>query len=171
VYLDRLSRDVSAVDPAGNRIDKTPISADSLRLRGGRLAELLAYWGDLRSSGARVSDIDTVRFSQIGLLGMLHLVNVANPDRERFYFEIRGTLAPSVPGTCGAGAPVLDHPVRIVAESAITDYETVRATGAPHYARIRSRLLGRDYSYHRLIVPLSTDGRQIDRLLVGIDPA
>jgi hypothetical protein len=168
VPLDRY-RGILAEDSRGNRIERTRLSDEALRDSDSRLVPLLDYWGSLRDAGAQISDVDPVRFIQMGLIGMLHLVNMDNPDPGNSVFELRGALAPAVPGTCGSGAKVAQHPVKILAESAISDYAAVRASGTPQYAYVRSSLLGRDYAYRRLIVPLRTGRGPVDRLLVGVD--
>ena len=170
IPLQPALRAALTLDPDGNRIQQTRLSIEALRAKRGRLADLLIYWEGLYGLGRnRLGDLDPVQFSKMGLLGRMHLVNAAHADPAKFHFDIRGALVPSVPGSCMEGMPVSRHPVRILAESVMRDYALVRNTGLPLYHYIRTRLLGTNYHYRRLILPLSADGERIDRLLVALD--
>jgi hypothetical protein len=62
-----------------------------------------------------------------------------------------------------------EHPVHLLSESVMSDYRVAREVGAPLYHRVRSRLRGHNYAYRRLILPLSSDGKRTDRLMVATD--
>jgi len=157
-------------DDKGNRISQRTESLASLRARGGNLSELLCYWEHLwHFCGGMLSDLDPIRLHQMGILGNVHLVNTRNDDPDRFFFEIRALRAPAVPGTCTAGMLVREHPVAIVARNALREYHAARRGCEPRYALVESQLLGADYRYRRLVLPLTTDGRIVDRLLVAVE--
>jgi hypothetical protein len=157
-------------DDRGNMVARTPLSLDVARVHG-NLAPLLSYWSEIASfRPPQLEDIDPIRIARTHLLGLVHMVNVANDDPERYLVELRGALAPSVPGTCGKGTLISRHPVRILSAAIAEDYSEARASAQPAYAHIRSRLLKRSYSYRRLLLPFSSDGRRADLLLVAIDP-
>ena len=159
-----------AEDDRGNMVARTPLSLEVARVHG-NLAPLLSYWSEIASfRQPRLEDIDPIRIAHTQLLGLVHMVNVANDDPDRYLVELRGALAPAVPGTCGKGALISRHPVRILSESIAEDYSAARASSQPAYAHIHSKLLHRSYSYRRLLLPFSSDGRRADLLLVAIDP-
>jgi hypothetical protein len=159
-----------AEDDDGNMVARTPLSLDLARVHG-NLAPLLSYWSEIASfRPPRLEDIDPIRIARTRLLGLVHMVNIANDDPDCYLVEMRGALAPSVPGTCGKGALISRHPVRILREAVAEDYSAARATARPAYAHIRSRLLKQSYSYRRLLLPFSSDGHRADLLMVAIDP-
>jgi hypothetical protein len=157
-------------DDRGNMVARTPLSLEVARVHG-NLAPLLSYWSEIASfRPPQLEDIDPIRIARTELLGLVHMVNVANDDPDRYLVEMRGALAPAVPGTCGKGTLISRHPVRILSEAIAEDYAATRASAQPAYAHIQSRLLKRSYSYRRLLLPFSGDGRRADVLLVAIDP-
>lgn len=169
--LTPLGRSERQTDDSGNQVEQQSLSPDTLRLRGGRLAEFLAYWQQLRVLGrGTLADLDTIRLLRMGLLGWLHLVDVAASDPDKFWLPICGWRVP---------IPYLDHsrngvrfdeyPVRLLAQAVTRDYLAVRTTGVPIYQHFRSRIAGQACNYLRLILPMSTDGMRTDRLLVAMD--
>jgi hypothetical protein len=48
------------------------------------------------------------------------------------------------------------------------DYRDVVATGVPTYQQVLARVNYREYAYGRLLLPLATDRRRVDQLLVFI---
>ena len=157
-------------DDRGNVVARTPLSLDVARVHG-NLEPLLSYWSEIASfRPPQLEDIDPIRIARTELLGLVHMVNVANDDPDRYLVELRGALAPSVPGTCGKGTLISRHPVRILRDAIAEDYSAARASAQPAYAHVQSRLLERSYTYRRLLLPFSSDGRRADLLLVAVDP-
>jgi len=157
-------------DGMGNRVDRLPLSTETLKIKRDRLADLFSYWEALQNSGGgRLSDVDPVRLIQLGLLDRMHLINADDPDPAGLVVEVRAPGAPAVPGSLRNGDKLARHPVQILADSTIDDYDRVRRHGQPQYARVESSLLDRRYRYRRLVLPLSTSGDRVDRLLVVID--
>jgi hypothetical protein len=164
------ARVATAEDAMGNRVDRLPLSTETLKIKRDRLADLYFYWEALQNSGGgRLSDVDPVRLIQLGLLDRMHLINADDPDPAGLVVEVRAPGAPAVPGSLRNGDKLARHPVQILADSTIDDYDRVRRHGQPQYARVESSLLDRRYRYRRLVLPLSTSGDRVDRLLVVID--
>ena len=162
----------TVTDEFGNLIERRIVRTDVLLARGGNIAELLSYWKALKGEVRipRFGDIDPVRLSQLGLLGRLHVLNVENPDRLRMRFDLYGTKVPIDNGRIYTGLTIGDHPVRIQAETVAADYDLVRKTAEPHYFRVRKRIGGIGYRFTRLVLPFSTGGGRVDRLVVAIRP-
>ena len=169
--LTPLARPVRQTDASGNQVERRSLSPAMLRLRGGSLAELLAYWQQLRVLGSgTLADLDSIRLLKMGLLGWLHLVDVAAPDPDKFWLPICGWRVP-IPylDRSRNGVRFDEYPVRLLARAVTRDYLEVRTSGMPIYQHFRSRISGRAYNYLRLILPMSTDGTRTDRLLVAMD--
>jgi hypothetical protein len=136
-----------------------------------RLSQLHDYWRELwlLSRGA-LADFDAVRLVQMAALGWVHLVDVGAEDPARFAIAIRGWRVPNAGiDKSREGMRLGEHPVHLLSESVMSDYRVAREVGAPLYHRVRSRLRGHNYAYRRLILPLSSDGKRTDRLMVATD--
>lgn len=169
--LPRLPAAPPQADGEGNRVERRAVSLAALDATAGGLTLLLDYWRELwtLSRGALV-DLDPIRLWQMEMLGWVHLVDVAAADPARFSIPIRGWRVPNADiALSREGMSFGDHPIRVLAESVTADYAEARATARPAYHQMRSRLAGHGYAYRRLILPLSTDGTRIDRLLVATD--
>ena len=158
-------------DSSGNWVERVNRPVSTLRPAHvhGSVELLFEYWHSLwLISHGTLSDIDPIRFGQLGWLGRLHLVDVSDPDPRQFRFQIRGARIPAVNGASREGAPLGDHPLPIIADIVTRDYDRVRREQEPLYSHVRGSLAGGSYRYDRLILPLSTGGKQVDRLLVAI---
>ena len=159
-----------AADRAGDQLECRPMPLSRLA-ESRRLSQLHDYWRELwlLSRGA-LADFDPVRLVQIAALGWVHLVDAGADDPARFAIAIRGWRVPNAGiDKSRAGMRLGEHPVRLLSESVMRDYLVAREVGAPLYHRVRSRLRGQSYAYRRLILPLSSDGKCTDRLLVATD--
>lgn len=158
-------------DSSGNWMERVnrPVSALRPERIHGSVELLFEYWHSLWViSHGTLGDIDPIRFGQLGWLGRLHLVDVSHPDPRQFHFQIRGARIPAVSGASREGAPLGNHPLPIVADIVTRDYNRVRRDQEPLYSHLRGSLAGAEYRYDRLILPLSTSGKRVDRLLVAI---
>ena len=158
-------------DGAGNRIERRALSLDRLGVGHRRLPLLFDYWRELWSlSRGAMADFDPVRLVQMEALGWVHLVDVGSDDPATFRIVIRGWRVPNGGlSPSREGMRLGEHPVRPLIDSLAADYGAVRVSGAPLYHCIHSRLGGHRYAYRRLILPLSSDGTRVDRLLVATD--
>ncbi len=166
-----LTRPAACVaDAAGNRVERRPLSLGRLQ-SSRRLSLLLEYWRELwmQSHGAMI-DFDPVRLVQISALGWVHLIDVSDADPARFSVPIRGWRVPNAAiGESREGMHLGEHPVRILADGVMADYAAARDQETPLYHAIHSELRGYRYTYRRLILPLSSNGKRTDRLLVATD--
>lgn len=151
-------------DAAGNFVERRPLKLETLPGRNDPLGYLYTYWRGLRDeTELHFSNIDTVHLMRSGIIGKLHVVDVASSDPEDFRFDLFGYALP-----LGAYEAPRALPVPIYADAIMQDYNTVRLTAAPRLHRIRCRLGDTSHHYTRLILPfLGEDGR-VARLAVAI---
>jgi hypothetical protein len=161
---------LSRADRAGNRLSRRSLPPERIAASA-RLQRLLDYWRELwLTSAGRLGDFDAVRLAQVGALGWVHLVDVADRDPARFAIAIRGWRVPNAEiGKSRQGMQLGEHPVRILASTVMADYAAARDAATPLYHCVQSHLRGHRYAYRRLILPLSADGKRTDRLLVATD--
>jgi hypothetical protein len=151
-------------DSEGNYIERRPLKLDTLSRRNDPLGYLYQYWRGLRSeTGCQFSNIDTVHLVRAGIIGKLHIIDVADSDPSEFRFELFGYAVP-----LGRYEKPRSHPVAIYADSVLRDYNTVRLTGVPRLQRIRGRLRDVSHHYTRLILPFLDVHGRVTHLAVAI---
>ncbi len=151
-----------ARDAEGNYIERRDLDFAALETRRS-LGDLHRYWLSLRRETAcRVADIDTVHLVRAGIIGRLHIVDVASSDPRDFRYKLFGHAVPAPPS---AAPRSLFMP--LWAEAVLADYNTARLTGAPRLQRIRARSAGIAYHYTRLILPFFDAGRRTSHLAIA----
>lgn len=151
-------------DSNGNYIERRPVKLDTLPGQDDPLGYLYQYWRGLRSeTGCQFSNIDTVHLVRAGIIGKLHIIDVADNDPGEFRFELSGYAVP-----LSRYEKPRAFPIGIYADTTLRDYNTVRLTGVPALHRIRCRLGDTSHHYTRLILPFLDDSGSVIRLLVAI---
>ncbi len=151
-------------DSEGNYIERRPLKLDTLPSRNDPLGYLYQYWRGLRSeTGCQFSNVDTVHLVRAGIIGKLHIIDVADSDPGEFRFELSGYAVP-----LNRYEKVRAFPIGIYADTTLRDYNTVRLTGVPALHRIRCRLGDTSHHYTRLILPFLDERGSVIRLLVAI---
>jgi hypothetical protein len=151
-------------DAEGNYIERRALKLDTLPGRNDPLGYLYQYWRGLRSeTGCQFSNIDTVHLVRAGIIGKLHIIDVADSDPSEFRFELFGYAVP-----LGRYEKPRSHPVAIYGDSVLRDYNTVRLTGVPRLQRIRGRLRDVSHHYTRLILPFMDVHDRVTHLAVAI---
>lgn len=150
-------------DGAGNRVERRMLGFDSLE-RQEPLGYLYEYWLWLRNStSCRFSDLDTAHVMRSGIIGSLHIADVAGADPRDFRYELFGYAIPHAPCDGPSSAPVT-----IYGEQLIRDYTTVRVTAAPRLQRVRGQIGGMTCHYTRLILPFMDEHRRVSRLAIAV---
>jgi hypothetical protein len=171
--LDRMAQTIPFVrsrlldvvtDGSGNYIERRPVKLGTLPEKDDPLGYLYQYWRGLRSeTGCQFSNIDTVHLVRAGIIGKLHIIDVADSDPGEFRFELSGYAVP-----LSRYEKPRAFPIGIYADTTLRDYNTVRLTGVPALHRIRCRLGDTSHHYTRLILPFLDDAGSVIRLLVAI---
>jgi hypothetical protein len=171
--LDRMAQTIPFVrsrlldvvtDGSGNYIERRPVKLNTLPEKDDPLGYLYQYWRGLRSeTGCQFSNIDTVHLVRAGIIGKLHIIDVADSDPGEFRFELSGYAVP-----LSRYEKPRAFPIGIYADTTLRDYNTVRLTGVPALHRIRCRLGDTSHHYTRLILPFLDDAGSVIRLLVAI---
>jgi hypothetical protein len=171
--LDRMAQTIPFVrsrlldvvtDSNGNYIERRPVKVETLPGRDDPLGYLYQYWRGLRSeTGCQFSNIDTVHLVRAGIIGKLHIIDVADSDPGEFRFELSGYAVP-----LSRYEKPRAFPIGIYADTTLRDYNTVRLTGVPALHRIRCRLGDTSHHYTRLMLPFLDESGSVTRLLVAI---
>lgn len=131
------------------------------------LRRLFAFWKERK--GARLApsraDMDPLNLRYI--LGNLLLVDVLR-DPLRFRYRLCGTNVVTRAGFDLTGRFVDEHPEPQFREVALERYRLVLEIGGPHHTLRDAALDGRTRRYEVLMLPLASDGTEIDMIMVGM---
>lgn len=131
------------------------------------LAKLYAYWrskcGNRRFPARR--DLDPCDFAYI--LGWILLVDVTY-DPLRFFIRLYGSELVSRAGFDITGTYLEDHPQPEFRDYVDKAWRDTIARGEVTHGRFDRWLDDRRYQFESLRLPLSSDGKTIDKLLVAI---
>jgi hypothetical protein len=148
--------------PAGDLADL------SERLRHPLQHRLLDYWRSKAPAGGLPSrrDIDPVEMGA-KLLPWLVLYDVVwEHARPRFRFRLVGTGNVERYGRDATGKWFEEAYQGDILESQVATFTAVAESGAPDFSRRRLPLENKQFiEYERLILPLASDGRQVDNLI------
>jgi len=129
------------------------------------LVRLYAYWRE-RRGGKRFParrDIDPVDFSFA--LGRVSLVDVLGGPR-RFRYRLVATILTEHLGYEMTGKYLDQVPESDMRAYTERLYETALARREPHYERDELVLDGRQWKHEALVLPLSSDDRTVDMLMI-----
>lgn len=132
------------------------------------LTELVAYWESKRH-GAALPTRSAIEPTEIPrLLSKVFLVEVLDGG-EDFRYRLAGTEVDSLHGQSLSGKRVGDISSPEVASLVRRQYQEAVAAAAPscHAIRVLAED-GKYWSYERVLLPLTTDGRTISLLLGGV---
>ncbi|MDY0873624.1 PAS domain-containing protein [Dongia rigui] len=125
----------------------------------------LDYWQG--KCGARAmparGDIDPAEISRY--LPYITLVDVV-PDERRFVYRLVGTMEVELRGADPTGQSIPEAFFGRSAESVMLKYETVCRTRAPFYEIDDFQVTDRYVNEENLFVPLSDDGRTVNKIMV-----
>lgn len=164
----------SAVDPERKKATDTADIVKRRRLplsefapEDEKLAQAYAYWQSKRRNGLLPPrrDIDIVDLRP--LIGFMHLVDVVDAAAGHFKFRLHGTRVRI--GQSFSGSLVEKFASKTMRDATIEDYQSVCFTGVPCYQHIVALVDFIQYSYSRLILPMASDGRTVDSLIICIN--
>jgi hypothetical protein len=141
---------------------------ECIAAQDGLLIEAMGYWRSLGQQGMipEPRSVDPIMLKP--LLGWTHKVDTSDPDPANYYFRLWGTNIPLERHKAFTGLRVSEYPSEPYRDAVMQDYRDVVATGVPTYQHVLARINYLEYSYTRLILPLATDRRNVNQLLVCI---
>lgn len=128
----------------------------------------MTYWTSIRQGGLLPVPraVDPVMLKP--LLGNIHKVDVSDQDPQNYFFRLWGSKITLEQFGPTKGMRVIDYPSPPFREAVLQDYRDAVMSGVPAYQQVYARVNYLPYAYGRLILPLATDGRRVDQLLVCI---
>jgi hypothetical protein len=135
------------------------------------LGRVLNLWQGARH-GSRLPAPDARELEPVSeiIRGRAHWVDACASNPEAFWFRTWAEKNSYIFGASGREKRQLGQmPPGLMQAWAIRNYWEVATTGAPTYDLTFICDYGKEYSYTRLILPLATNGRRVDQLLVLIN--
>lgn len=154
------------IDPAAPSMapPQGPIAESELDLR---LKALLDYWRGKCSAGRLPARADIDPLELRGLLGNINLIEVVRQDdgSRRFRYRLFGTEFVFYHGGDLTGQWVDEIGNAVYRQQLVGLYEHVVATGATPMLSYDYILDSRRHRFQAVILPLASDGREIDMIL------
>jgi hypothetical protein len=144
--------------------DEVPLD----QIKTARLVELLAWWNARRGTRSMPSRTDFEVGDLKPWLGNIHLLDVEEGGAE-FRYRVYGSHLAQYFGKdfTGMTTAVVREASREIVRS---EYGAVVRERRPMLVQRDRSIAGRDTPVERLILPLSSDGVGVDKLLVGAYP-
>lgn len=113
-------------------------------------------------------DVDLDDVVALGLAGHTHLIDCSDDDPLNFRFAHYGAKARVLARRSFQGQRIAEASWAALRSFGATDYGRIKSSGEPDLVDVSYVLCGKRTSYRRLAVPLSSDGRKVSHLLVGM---
>lgn len=133
-----------------------------------KLRQMYEYWDERRGDRPMPArgDVDPVDLRYA--IGNIILVDVSDDDPPQFRIRVHGTNLSEQVGFDLTGKLLDEMPLTEFRELTRQSFIRVSHTKEPLYAK-RDRVLDkRRRAYETLILPLSSDGERVDRILLGL---
>ena len=133
-----------------------------------RLRQLYAYWDGKRDERKMPARVDLDPLDMTFVIGNIILVDVLAGAPPRFRIRLHGTNLSQRVGYELTGKMLDELPVTEFRDLAQQSFTRVAETGEATHGK-RDRIIdGRFARYETVIMPLSDDGKKVDRLIVGL---
>jgi hypothetical protein len=150
------------------RATSAPVNRDIGEIINPRLRRLYAYWCERRGDRRFPARADIDALDLTFLRGNLILVDVVPGEPPHFHIRLHGTNLVQRVGYELTGRRLNELPDNEFRQQARQTFRWVVENGQP-FRGYRDRMLdGQPHHYETVVLPLSDDGEQVDRLLVGL---
>jgi hypothetical protein len=133
-----------------------------------KLKRLYDYWSERRGERVMPSRADIDPLDMTFVMGNIILVDVLDEEPLRFRIRLHGSNLSQRAGYELTGKMLDELPVTEFRALALQSFTHVATTAKPLQSN-RDRIIdGRSTRYETIIMPLSSDGERVDRLLIGL---
>jgi len=154
--------------PASRVLPPGAFPVGALPINHPQLAQLYRYWDRKRGDRAMPSRRDILPEELGGLLGNLFMVDVVRDGGEpRFRYRLVGTALTAIMDQELTGK-FIDQMPFLYRKFALPAYREILRAGRPTYKETNAFEGWLVIRYKRLLLPLSSDGEQVDIVLGGI---
>lgn len=155
--------------PAPDRILRRTRKLDAMPRR---FTNALELWTERRTNGLSTLELrDILQLTTGAGEEHIHLADVSADDPENYRYTVFGAVARRALSLFPGNRHVVGRiSSRVYREGVIEDYLEAQRSVAPLCQDVVARAGETELSYSRLLLPFSTDGRQVDTMLVCIEP-
>lgn len=137
-------------------------------IRHPRLRQLYDYWSGKRGDRPMPARVDLDPVDIRFVIGDVILVDVLDEEPPRFRIRLHGTNLAERTDFDLTGKMLDEMPVPEFRDLSTRSFRKVVHTKEPLHALADRPLDGRMQSYEAILLPLSSDGEHVDRLMVGM---
>lgn len=142
-----------------------PVGTDDIDVPHAKLRALHDFWRQRAGERPLPSRLDFLPEEFAPWMGHIAIADVKHPSLQMNY-SLFGAAFVYVNKMDLTGRPVADMPVT-VRDMILADYRGCVESRQPLYTRRQS--VNRDWTHiHRVVLPCSSDGAQVDKLIVGL---
>jgi hypothetical protein len=133
-----------------------------------KLRQLYDYWDRKRGGRKMPSRADLDPLEMTFVIGNIILVDVIDGSPPRFRIRLHGTNLSQRVGFELTGKMLDELPVAEFRELAQESFTRVVSSAEPRHGRADRLIDGRQARYEVVVMPLSSDGASVDRLIIGL---
>lgn len=161
---------VATIRERGDFSSRLCLAPGDIRGEDDWIGRLLALWrsnrpGSRLPSRANFDSVDLMAMAR----GRVHIVDTTADQPAGYFFRLWGSTVTLDRGQNYTKTRLGEMPHTTMRDAAIEDYGDVVATGVPAYQLVYHVQDFIHYSYARLLLPLATDGRRVDQVLVAVN--
>jgi hypothetical protein len=133
-----------------------------------RLRQLYDYWNDKRGDRPMPARVDLDPVDMRFAIGDVVLADVIDAEPPRFRIRLHGTNLSERTNFDLTGKMLDEMPVPEFRDLSHRSFRKVVRTREPLHVLAERLLDGRMQRYEAIILPLSSDGERVDRLMIGM---
>lgn len=132
------------------------------------LIQLMSRFG-IGSNGkySSLEDVTLPQIMELDLFRRMHIIDCSSDNPDNYLVKFYGADARLEGGRRFQGNRFGEAEWSVLRNYVAAEYSRVKALGRCDTAHVRYRFEDHSVSYRRLFVPLSSDGREVDHLLMG----
>jgi hypothetical protein len=143
-------------------------TAVTIAIKHSKLRQLYDYWLEKRGDRAMPARADLDPIDIRFVIGDVILVDVVDDKPPRFRIRVHGTNLSELTNFDLTGKMLDEMPVPEFRDLSTRSFRKVVRSAEPLQVLAERVLDGRLQRYEAIILPLSGDGKQVDRLMVGM---
>lgn len=160
--------DFQIYSDAGGSIEVKQLGLDLMVGRDDKLIRLLRQFGlSAYPNRPTVEDVSFNAILRLEMFSQIHIIDCSADEPDNFAFAHYGQVSEVQDRKNFEGRRIGDADWRMLRDYAAVEYTRTKSDGRIQAAHVLCSLGDRLVSYSKLLIPLSSNGRKIDHILMG----